>query len=317
MEAGTVDYLIPQLYWPFGGAQDYGKLAPWWSHQVRGRHLYIGQALHRTDSRSFSGTPFSPEEIPAQIRLNRKTANILGNVFFRARNITHFSSHGIAHRLRTDFYRYPALTPPMSWKSTAKPAVPKGLRLRWQEDGALKLSWDPARGAARYAVYRVVSDAVPDLADAARDARNLLAVSGETTLTDRPGLAPDPYFYFVHAVGDNSLESGPGGAVSVVGREAAAGAEAQTLATGRDLQSGDGAGITFGLDETAYVSLRMYGMYGQLVRTLADGKLMGPGRYAYSWDGKNDQGVRLERGVYFVELVAGDRRAARPVIPAW
>ena len=317
VEAGTVDYLIPQLYWPFGGAQDYGKLAPWWSHQVQDRHLYIGQALHRTDSRSYSGTPFTPEEIPAQIRLNRKTASILGNVFFRARNITHFSSHGIVDRLRTDFYRYPALTPSMPWKSVAKPGVPRGLRLRWQGGGALTLSWDPAQGAGRYAVYRVVSDAVPDLATAARDARNLLAVTGRTTLADRPGLASDPYFYFVQAVGDNSLESGPGNAVSVVGRSVAAAAEAQALATSSDTLSGEGARITFRLDDIGLVSLHIYGNSGQLVRTLADRKVMGPGRYAHAWDGKSDQGVRQQRSVYFVELVAGGRREARPVVLTW
>ena len=27
---GTVDYVAPQLYWPFGGGQDYAALAAWW-----------------------------------------------------------------------------------------------------------------------------------------------------------------------------------------------------------------------------------------------------------------------------------------------
>ena len=26
-----IDYVTPQLYWPFGGGQDYGKLMPWWA----------------------------------------------------------------------------------------------------------------------------------------------------------------------------------------------------------------------------------------------------------------------------------------------
>ena len=37
----SVDYLTPQLYWPFGGGQDYAKLQPWWADSVtvNGRHL--------------------------------------------------------------------------------------------------------------------------------------------------------------------------------------------------------------------------------------------------------------------------------------
>ena len=36
-----VDYIAPQLYWAFGGGQDYGKLQPWWadSANANGRHL--------------------------------------------------------------------------------------------------------------------------------------------------------------------------------------------------------------------------------------------------------------------------------------
>ncbi len=316
IDAGSVDYLIPQLYWPFGGAQDYGKLAPWWSYHVQNRHLYIGQALHRTESRSFSGTPFTPEEIPAQIRLNRRTENILGNVFFRARNITHFSSHGIVQRLETDFYRHPALTPPMAWKAASEPGIPENLKAHWTADGDLALSWEPGSGASRYAVYRTVSEGPPDVDAASRQAQNLLAVTGETAWTDQPGLASDPYYYFVRSVGDNSLESGPSRTVSVLGRDAAANVEslpALAVATSRDPYLDAAARITLSLDETAIISLRIYGKLGQLERTLADGKMLGPGSYSYTWDGTDDEGVRLDRSVYTVMLAAGSRPLAKPV----
>ncbi len=318
IDAGSVDYLIPQLYWPFGGAQDYGKLAPWWSYQVQSRHLYIGQALHRTESRSFSGTPFTPEEIPAQLRLNRRTENILGNVFFRARNITHLSSHGIVQRLKTDFYRHPALTPPMAWKTASEPGIPKSLQAHWTAGGELALSWEPGSGASRYAVYRTVSEVPPDVDAAARQAQNLLAVTGETAWTDRPDLASDPYYYFVRSVGDNSLESGPSNTVSVLGREPASAESRSALAvaTNRNPVAGGEARITLSLDETAIVSLRIHGKLGQVERTLVDGKIMGPGSYSYSWDGTDDEGVRLDRSVYIVRLLAGSRPVAKPVVLA-
>lgn len=49
LQAGTVDYITPQCYWPFGGGQDYGTLIPWWAEQAyqNGRHFYPGQGLYR------------------------------------------------------------------------------------------------------------------------------------------------------------------------------------------------------------------------------------------------------------------------------
>ena len=116
LAAGSVDYLVPQLYWPFGGPQDYGSLASWWAEQVGGRHLYTGHGLYRAESETYSGELFSPDEIPAQVRFNRDSPTILGSVFFRARNITHHHSQGIVEVLKADLYRHPALTPPMAWK---------------------------------------------------------------------------------------------------------------------------------------------------------------------------------------------------------
>ncbi|MCW8850979.1 MAG: family 10 glycosylhydrolase, partial [Melioribacteraceae bacterium] len=80
MDEKIIDYLTPQLYWSFGGGQDYGKLLPWWAQQVNGRHLYPGQALYRAGL-------FEPNEIPRQIRLNRQTDNVYGSILFRAQNL--------------------------------------------------------------------------------------------------------------------------------------------------------------------------------------------------------------------------------------
>ena len=162
LAAGTVDYLVPQLYWPFGGPQDYDKLASWWAEQVRGRHLYTGHALYRADSETNAGTLFSPEEIPGQVRFNRGSPDIQGSVFFRARNLTHHSSQGFAELLKTDLYRHPALTPPMAWKVSEPPAAPGGLKLASIGDREVELAWHPVEGARRYAVYRVRSPTRPE-----------------------------------------------------------------------------------------------------------------------------------------------------------
>lgn len=49
LDAGSVDYLTPQQYWPTGGAQDFETLTEWWSNECfqRGRHHYPGQGTYR------------------------------------------------------------------------------------------------------------------------------------------------------------------------------------------------------------------------------------------------------------------------------
>jgi len=62
--------------------------------------------------------------------------------------------------------------------------------------------------------------------------------------------------------------------------------------------------IQFDLATDSYVSLRIYDIAGQVVRTLIQGS-MTPGSYSPLWDGRNDAGARVGSGVYFYELRAG------------
>ncbi len=314
LAAETIDYLVPQLYWPFGGAQDYAKLAPWWVEQINGRHLYIGHGLYRADSRTFSSMLFAPEEIPEQVRFNRGFLDILGSVFFRARNITHFPSQGIVDAFKMDLYRHPALTPTMAWKVADVPGVPANLQLDWTGDTELTLSWDRVEGARRYAVYRVRSGTVPDFSAAAQDADHLLAVTGVPALVDNPGIASDPYYYFVQAVGGNSSESGPSSAVSAIGRATAVAVEEgipRRHATNYPNPFRNETQLIFGVDETGPVALRIYNPLGQLLRTLADGKLSSPGTYGYQWDGTDNFGRKVGSGTYYFVVDSGGRRVTR------
>ena len=45
----SIDYINPQLYWTFGGGQDYAKLMPWWADSAgaNDRHMYVGHAVYR------------------------------------------------------------------------------------------------------------------------------------------------------------------------------------------------------------------------------------------------------------------------------
>ena len=76
--------------------------------------------------------------------------------------------------------------------------------------------------------------------------------------------------------------------------------------------------IPFELATEADVTVRVYGVVGELVRTLELGR-RGVGEYrgreqAAYWDGRNERGEHVASGVYLYELSAGDYRALRRMV---
>jgi hypothetical protein len=63
--------------------------------------------------------------------------------------------------------------------------------------------------------------------------------------------------------------------------------------------------IQFSLPVKGHVSLRIYNVAGQLVKTLQDG-VMDAGSHELTWDGSNNLGANVASGVYFYKINAGD-----------
>jgi len=61
--------------------------------------------------------------------------------------------------------------------------------------------------------------------------------------------------------------------------------------------------INFAMPEAGNVTLRIYSLTGQLVKTLVDGK-MRAGRHNVSWNGRDQAGAVVASGIYFYQLVA-------------
>jgi hypothetical protein len=61
------------------------------------------------------------------------------------------------------------------------------------------------------------------------------------------------------------------------------------------------AKIDFGLTKTEKVELKVYDVTGRLVKTLANREYKA-GQHPIFWDGTNDDGQRVSRGVYFYQL---------------
>jgi uncharacterized lipoprotein YddW (UPF0748 family) len=318
LDAETIDYLVPQLYWPFGGGQDYALLAPWWAEQANGRHIYIGHGLYRADESTAPDTLlYAPREVPNQIRFNRALEGVQGSVFFRASNLTTLPSQGIVDTLQADLFRYPALVPPMVSKDFFPPGRP--LDFEAQVTGAeVTLSWrapeasgfDPE--ARRFAVYRVQAGTEPDAGEVLLDARNLLAVTGETTFTDHPPAAAGPYYYFATSVSANAIESQE----SVIARVEvqAVGVEevprfSMTLHPNYPNPFRGGTQLRFDLSRPAVVSLRVYNSLGQLVALLVNRERLPAGPHGVEWDATG-----LAAGTYFSILEAEGERATQGMV---
>ena len=325
IDAESIDYLVPQLYWRFAvgtsyRGQDYGALAPWWAQQIHnGRHLYIGHALHRADPQTAGSSGIFPaNEIPNQAQFNRDYLDILGSVFFRSSNITAYNSQNFVRTMREGLYRYPALTPPMAWKSQEAPQAPANLTHHWTGDVEVSLTWEsPSVPPDRYAVYRVRSGTLPDPDDSATDARNLLAVTGQTTLTDQPGQASEQYYYFVQSVSSNSIESGPSNMISLIGRATFADntlKHPDARLNAYPSTFSDQVNITYALDEPGSVNLQVFDMLGREVHSLVSGQYRMTGNHTITWDGTGSHGATLASGMYWVVMNWSGQRISQPVI---
>ena len=213
-----IDYLTPQLYWKFGGSQDYGKLMPWWADSagIYNRHLYPGlAAYHIGDAQNWPAS-----ELLNQIRANRSNSNSQGSVFFRTLAGLLDNEKGFTDSLKYDLFKYPALLPIMSWKDTVKPNPPLNLEFgRIASTGRAGLKWDlpiiavDGDSAKRYVIYHV-NTLTPQQSDYEKT-ENILSIEGEKeSFISSPNITA-PYYFSVTALDRNYNESFPSNIVEV------------------------------------------------------------------------------------------------------
>ncbi len=127
-----IDYLAPQLYWPFGyRVADFGELAPWWRrHLGKGSQLYFGIDVKKT---------MSERQLGRKIISSREHAH--GIIYWPANEIVN-NTAGVADSLRLHYHRSIAIIPADS-KHKHRPKKVTELRLQTYRDG-VRLSWKDA-----------------------------------------------------------------------------------------------------------------------------------------------------------------------------
>jgi uncharacterized lipoprotein YddW (UPF0748 family) len=90
VQQGLLDYIAPQLYWPFSReAARYDVLAKWWADVVKptNTRLYIGIALYKVGEPSKNEPAWTIQggvpELKRQLDLNKSVPQINGTILFR------------------------------------------------------------------------------------------------------------------------------------------------------------------------------------------------------------------------------------------
>lgn len=177
---GWIDYCVPQLYWEIGHkAADYATLIEWWNANAGGRPLFIGEDIERTVKfRDLADQQH--DQMVAKFQLHRNMPNVSGTVLWYAKAaVDNTGNYG--SRLRTNYWRYPALQPLMPFIDNKIPGKPNKLKAVWTADGYM-LFWTAPKSrnwrdeAHSYVVYRFAKGEKIDISDPSR----IIAITYDT-----------------------------------------------------------------------------------------------------------------------------------------
>ena len=272
---GDVDYLMPQLYWKLGGAQDFAKLANWWGKEIVSRNSFFRMkniTTHATKGiRDSLITNYyrKPALVPTMSWLDTNKAETPINL-----------------ALSQDALQENKFT--LSWDRAELPL-------------AKAKQGERVDTLLNYAIYRVDSSAEPDANEVISNPENRIGLTGVTTFTDVTEKGSEGrYYYIVTSVTRNGVESDPtdpeDAGVVVSKEEETSIADNFSLNQNYPNPFNPTTTISFNLGKTGLASLKVYDVLGRDVATLVNSKLV-QGEHSFNLDAST-----FASGVYIYQL---------------
>ncbi|HVM87332.1 MAG TPA: family 10 glycosylhydrolase [Puia sp.] len=206
---GWIDYVAPQLYFEFGHrAAPYEVLLDWWSRHCYGKHCYIGLGMYRANSNAaWRDKTLLPREIAAL----RTTSNVQGMIFFSSKSFE-ANPNGWNDSLQNNYFRIPALVPPMEWIDTNKTREPV-INTRYdKKDSVLTTSLQKASVDENIKGFAVYTTNEENFSPGAGKIFAFVPFSPNATFNIKVNLFEHEKkltYFFATAIGRNNVESKP------------------------------------------------------------------------------------------------------------
>lgn len=209
LKKGWIDYVTPQLYRAINDDKmAYEKLLDWWSRHSYGRNVYIGHGIYRAGGKE---EPWNdPKQLPDQIKLLRRYPNVQGSVYFSSKSFEN-DPYGWNDSLQNNYYKYPALLPPMRWLDNEKPWPPIVERTI-TNDSIIQLTVRPDprnhREIKYYVVYQFAADSHTEtFGNIPKFISRIVTEPAGFQLKEALSSQHFSYRYLITAVGKNNNES--------------------------------------------------------------------------------------------------------------
>ena len=199
IEQNWVDYMAPQLYWSTSNQfANFNHLINWWTAHEIERHLYVGHAIYKLDTRNRRS--FGTDELIKQVGISRSNDKVQGSIYFRAKAFV--SNHqNFQQTISESIYKYPSLIPAMTWLDSVAPSEPLRFKARLKDE-QITLKWRAPKyessqdSAAYYVVYRFNEGESINL----NLSNKIISIQKETSFIDSSASVEKCYQYAVTAV---------------------------------------------------------------------------------------------------------------------
>ncbi len=211
LEKGWVDYVTPQIYFNIGHNKvDFSETSDWWAKYSYGKHIYVGHGIYKAIMKDPGWK--KRDELPRQIEYLRTNEKIQGSILYSSRSVVN-NPFGWVDSLRNNYYKYPALIPPMKWISDEKPGKPLVDKTIIQDSIMdLKISFNSKSNVPlrHYIVYQYIANSKSNLYfDVQPEFISRFITTSEFKMNESLSSNNTSYHYLITAVGKNNVESEP------------------------------------------------------------------------------------------------------------